>query len=265
MKRLLMAGTAITALFACSAAMAQPLTNTPALLRGPNYAAQNATVAAPTLDPGRRVSLGRARRFAILTETGITDVASSAITGAVGTSPITGAADLLSCAEVTGKILSVDTAGPFPCSLMRPVQLGRAVGAMQTAYTDAAGRTPTFTEVGGGNIGGLTLSPGVYSWSTGVTIPSNVTLNGGIHAVWIFQIAQDLIVSSGQSVVLSGNAQAKNVYWQVAGQAILGSTSHFEGNLLSKTLIALQTGASVKGRLLAQTAVTLQQNSVIRP
>jgi hypothetical protein len=136
---------------------------------------------------------------------------------------------------------------------------------MQTAYTDAAGRTPKFTEVGAGNIGGLTLPPGVYSWSTGVTIPSNVTLKGGVHGVWIFQIAGDLILSSGQSVVLSRNAQAKNVYWQVAGQADLGSTSHFEGNLLSKTLIALQTGASVKGRLLAQTAVTLQQNSVIRP
>jgi hypothetical protein len=136
---------------------------------------------------------------------------------------------------------------------------------MQTAYKDAAGRTATITELGGGNIGGLTLAPAVYSWSTDVNIPTDVTLKGGSHGVWIFQISQNLILANAIHVVLRGHAQAQNIYWQVAGKAVLGTTSHFEGILLSKTLVAMKTGASINGRLLAQTAVTLQKNSVTAP
>ena len=166
---------------------------------------------------------------------------------------------------MTGKIYSVDDAGPPPCSIKAPAKLTRAVHDMQTAYTDAAGRSATIHELGAGNIGGLTLAPGVYSWSTNVTIPTNVALKGGSHAVWIFQISKNLIVSSGKAVVLRGHAQAQNVFWQVAGKVALGTTSHLEGIILSKTLIAMKTGASINGRLLAQTAVTLQMNKVTVP
>jgi cytoskeletal protein CcmA (bactofilin family) len=83
--------------------------------------------------------------------------------------------------------------------------------------------------------------------------------------VWIFQISKNLIASSGQSVVLRGHAQPQNIFWQVAGKVSLGTTSHFEGIVLSKTLIAMKTGASIDGRLFAQTAVTLQKNSVTAP
>jgi hypothetical protein len=162
-------------------------------------------------------------------------------------------------------IYSVDNAGPAPCNLRRPAKLTTAIGDMQTAYTDAAERPPTTTELGAGNIGGLTIAPGVYRWSTSVTIPANVALKGGSHAVWIFQISKNLVVSSGKAVVLRGNARARNVFWQVAGKTTLGTTSHFEGTILSKTLIAMKTGASIDGRLLAQTAVTLQMNSVTAP
>ena len=219
----------------------------------------------PASDPAVSVDLGGAGHFVILTESGISDVPTSAVTGNVGTSPITGAADHLSCAEVTGKIYAVNDAGPPPCSRKTPRKLTNAVNDMHTAYKDAAGRRATTTELGGGNIGGLTLAPGVYSWSTNVNVPSDVTLKGGSHAVWIFQISKNLIVSSGKSIVLRGHAQAQNIFWQVAGKVALGTTSHTEGIILSKTLISMKTGASIDGRLFAQTAVTLQKNSVNAP
>ena len=250
------------ALLVCGPAMAQSLPNSPVLLGGQAYgAAETESV----YDPTARIDLGGAGHFVILSKSGITDVPASDVVGNVGTSPISGAADHLSCAEVTGKVYSVDSAGPAPCNIKAPNKLTSAVHDMQSAYTDAAGRSPTVTELGGGNIGGLTLPPAVYSWSTDVTIPSDLRLKGGSHAVWIFQISKNLIVSSGKSVVLRGHAQAQNVFWQVAGKVTLGTTSRFEGIVLSKTLIAMKTGASVNGRLLAQTAVTLQMNNVTAP
>ncbi len=217
-------------------------------------------------DPDRApVALGAAGQFVILTKAGITDVPTSAVTGNVGTSPITGAADLLTCTEVTGTIYSVDAAGPLPCSVKDPARLTAAVLAMQHAYTDAAGRTlPDFISLGAGNIGGLTLNPGLYKWGTSVRIPTDITISGNPDDVWIFQISGNLKLSNGIAVHLSGGAQAKNIFWQVAGLATLGTTSHFEGILLSKTLIAMQTGASINGRLFSQTAVTLQKNVVTK-
>ena len=217
-------------------------------------------------DPDRTpVALGAAGNFVILTKAGITDVPTSAVTGNVGTSPITGAADLLTCREVTGTIYSVDAAGPLPCSVKDPARLTAAVLAMQHAYTDAAERTlPDFINLGAGNIGGLTLIPGLYKWGTSVRIPTDITISGNPDDVWIFQIAGNLKLSNAIAVHLSGGAQAKNIFWQVAGLATLGTTSHFEGILLCKTLIAMQTGASINGRLFSQTAVTLQKNVVTK-
>jgi hypothetical protein len=137
---------------------------------------------------------------------------------------------------------------------------------METAYTDAMARTnPTATELGAGNIGGMILAPGLYKWSTGVTIPSNVTLSGSANDVWIFQIAQNLNISSAVRVVLSGGAQSSNIFWAVAGQATLGTTSVFNGNILSQTAIVLNTGVQLNGRALAQTAVTLDSSLVTIP
>jgi hypothetical protein len=144
--------------------------------------------------------------------------------------------------------------------------LTTAVADMQALYTDLAGRTlPDFVELGAGEIGGLTLVPGLYKWSTPVTISSNVTLSGSATDVWIFQIAGTLTEASAMTVTLTGGALAKNVFWQVAGVTTIGTTAHFEGILLDKTIIAMNTGASVTGRLFAQTAVTLQQNVVTQP
>jgi Ice-binding-like len=212
------------------------------------------------------VSLGTAGTFAILSKTGITDVYASAIKGNVGTSPITGAALLLSCGEVTGTIYTVDASGPLPCKVTDATSLTAAVGDMERAYTDASGRvSPNFTELGAGEIGGLTLAPGLYKWGTGVLMTTDVTLSGGPNDVWIFQVAGTLNQANGTRVTLAGGARPKNIFWQVAGAVTIGTTAHFEGVVLAKTLVAVNTGASVNGRLLAQTAVTLQMNAITQP
>ncbi|HET6149206.1 MAG TPA: ice-binding family protein, partial [Polyangia bacterium] len=121
------------------------------------------------------------------------------------------------------------------------------------------------TELGAGNVGGMTLVPGVYQWGTGLQIPGDVTLNGSGTAVWIFQVAQDLTISSGAKILLAGGAMTKNVFWQVAGRVEVGTTAHLEGVVLSQTAITLRTGASINGRLLAQTAVNIDGSAVVQP
>lgn len=212
------------------------------------------------------VDLKLAGSFAILSKSGITDVYPSVVTGDIGTSPITGAAILLTCTEVAGSIYSVNAAGPLPCRLTNPSRLTTAVGDMQTAYTDAAGRSkPDYMNLGAGNIGGKTLNPGLYKFTTSVIIPTDITIAGSSTDVWIFQVSGDLNMSSAVKVILSGGALAKNIFWQTAGKVTLGTTSHFEGIILGKTGINLLTGASINGRLLAQTAVTLQKSTVVNP
>ena len=212
------------------------------------------------------VDLGSAGTFTILSKTGVTNVYASAVTGNVGSSPITGAAILVTCTEVSGIIFSVDAAGPLPCTLNAAPFLTLAVLDMELAYLDAEGRSsPDFTEVGAGEIGGLTLSPGLYKWGTGVMISTDVTLTGGPNDVFIFQIAGTLLQANATRVTLAGGVQAKNIFWQVADVVAIGTTAHFEGIVLAKTMVAVKTGASVQGRLLAQTAVTLQMNAVTQP
>ncbi len=218
------------------------------------------------------VLLGMAGGFAILAKAGIDTIPTSAITGNIGVSPIDSTA-------LTGFSLSVDATNAFATSTQvigkvyaadytvpTPGNLTTAINDLGTAYTDAAGRaTPDFTELGAGEIGGLTLVPGLYKWGTGVTISTGVTLDGGPNDVWIFQIAGDLTQASDAIVTLSGGASAQNIFWQAFGQVMIGTNAHFEGVVLCETAIVLGTGASVKGRLLAQTAVTLDQNVVTQP
>ena len=221
--------------------------------------------------PGVPLNLGTAGAYAILAKSGIATVPTSAITGDLGVSPaaataITGfslTADstkvFSTSGQVTGKVYASDFTLPTPANLTT------AVADMQLAFTDAAGRAPTVTELGAGNVGGMTLAPGVYKWGTGLLIPTDVSLAGPATAVWIFQIAQDLTISSGAKILLSGGAMAKNVFWQVAGRVVVGTTAHVEGVILTQTSIALGTGASITGRLLAQTAVNIDGSVVVQP
>ena len=220
---------------------------------------------------GVPVDLGTAGDYVILAKSGISTVPTSAITGNLAVSPaaasyITGfslTADstnvFASAPQVTGKVYAADYASPTPSNLTT------AVSDMELAFTDAAGRAPDFTELGAGSIGGMTLVPGVYKWGSGVLIPTDVTLSGGATDVWIFQIAQDLTLSSGTDLFLAGGALPKNVFWQVSGLVDLGTTAHLEGVILSQTSITLHTGASLNGRLLAQTAVDLDGSTVVQP
>jgi hypothetical protein len=219
----------------------------------------------------KAVNLGSAGDYVILAKSGVSTTGVTAVVGDIGLSPaaasfVTGfalsapATTFTTSAQVTGKVWAADYAVPTPANLTA------AVLNMQAAYTDAAGRTsPNFTELGAGNIQGMTLAPGLYKWGTGVSIPSAVTLSGGANDVWIFQIAQNLTVGNAAIVTLSGGAQAKNVFWQVAGQATLGTTANFKGIILSKTLISFNTGAAISGRALAQTAVTLNATAISQP
>jgi hypothetical protein len=217
------------------------------------------------------VLLGAAGTYVILAKTGISTVPTSVITGNVGVSPaaasyITGFALILpaggafsTAVQVTGNVYAADYANPTPSNLTA------AIGAMQTAYTDAAGRpTPDHTELASGNIGGLTLPAGLYKWSNTVTIRKNVTLRGGPNDVWIFQIAGGVTQASATKVILTGGALARNVFWQVAGVVAIGTTAHMEGEILANTAITLNTGASMNGSLLAQTAVTLAKSTVTK-
>jgi hypothetical protein len=163
-------------------------------------------------------------------------------------------------------VYTVDAAGPLPCSTTDATFLTSAVGDMGFAYDDAAGRvTPDFTELGAGVIGGLTLQPGLYKWTSTLMISTDITLSGGRDDTWIFQVAGTLNQANGTRVILAQGALAKNIVWQVAGAVTLGTNAHFEGIVLGKTNIAVNTGTSVNGRLLAQTAVTLQMNAITEP
>ena len=216
------------------------------------------------------VNLGSSINYVVLAKTAITNISTSSVTGDLGLSPaatsyitglsITNATGYATSAQVTGKIYAADMADPTP------INLTTAVNDMITAYNDAAGRpSPDFSELGTGNIGGMTLTPGLYKWSNTVTLPSDITISGSSTAVWIFQIAGDLTMSNAVNITLIGGAQAKNIFWQVAGTATLGTTSHFEGIILSQTAVTIQTGASFHGRALAQTAVVLDGNAVTQP
>lgn len=213
------------------------------------------------------VELGAAGDFVILAKTAINNSSTSTITGDLGLSPaatsyITGLAlvdetGYATSSQVTGKVYAADMADPTPATLTT------SVDNMVTAYNDAAGRnSPDFLELGTGDIGGMTLTPGLYKWTGNVTIPTDLTLSGGADDVWIFQIAGNLNQSAAVAINLEGGAQAKNIFWQVAGEATFESTSHFEGNILSMTGITFLTGASINGRALAQTAVILDANAI---
>jgi hypothetical protein len=211
------------------------------------------------------VNLASAGSFAILSKAGITDVPRSAVTGDVGTSPITGSALGLTCPEVTGTIYTANAAGPA-CKVVAPARLTTNVGDLETAYNDAAGRTlPDFVNEGAGEVGGLTLRPGLHKWTSNLRISTDVTLSGGPDDVFIMQIAGSLTQASAMKVTLAGGAQAKNVFWQTGSSVAIRASAHFEGTILSRTLIAMKTNASINGRLLAQTAVTLQMNNVTVP
>ena len=222
------------------------------------------------------INLGGAAIYTILSKTGISTTGVTSITGNIGVSPnaaigITGFGLIMDPSNtfsksspsslVSGKIYAADYAAPTPANI------STAVSDMETAFTTANGLTTSVTvELGAGNITGMNLAPGLYKWSTNLLITgAGVTLTGNANDTWVLQIGQGLTVSNGAIIHLAGGAQAKNIFWITASDAVIGTTADFSGNILSQTLIALKNGSKVTGRLLGQTAVTLDASTVVLP
>jgi len=218
------------------------------------------------------VDLGAAGNFVVLAKSGISTVPTSAVTGDLGVSPaaasyITGFSLIAdptkvfsTSTQVTGTVYASNYTPPTPANLTT------AIGDMQTAFTDAAGRPAGVTGLGRPETSAVQRSLRRLQMDHRASHPDGRDARGATRRrLWIFQIAKTLTVSDGTSVHLSGGAVAKNVFWQVAGSVDLGTTSHFEGVILGKTEIALKTGASINGRLFAQTAVSIEGSTVVEP
>jgi len=218
--------------------------------------------------PEDLVDLGTAGDFAILAKTGISSTGASLVVGNIGVSPaaatyITGFSLILdsstefsTSAQVVGMVYAASYTEPTPTNLTT------AVSNMEAAYTDAAGRTPDFTELYAGDLSGQTLVGGVYKYSSNVVIYTNVTLTGDATDVWIFQIAGTFTQAANVQIILGGGALAENVFWQIADSVAIETGAHFVGIILAMTEITVGTNASVNGKLLSQTAVTLDENQV---
>ena len=201
------------------------------------------------------VALGSAAGFAVLAGSTVTNTGGSTVTGDLGVSPGT-AVTGFPPGTVVGTIHTAD-----------PTAAG-AVANLTIAYNDAAGRTLCPITVAG-NLGGLTLAPGLYKSTSGLEISSgDLTLDaqGNANAVFIFQMASTLDTAAGLHVILAGGAKASNVFWQVGTSATLGTNSTFIGTIMADQSISLNTGATLSGRALARIgAVTLDASTVTKP
>jgi len=226
---------------------------------------------------GAAGNLGAASGYGILAKTGVSTVPGSAVTGNIGLSPkarvgLTGWSET---SDVTDTF-STSAQDIAPSKLYADdyvggttkVDLGTAVGSMQTAYTEAAGKPAGVgpnLNLGAGTVAGQTLAPGVYTWGSNVNITTDLTLNGSATDVWVFQVAGTLDMAANTKVILSGGALPQNVFWQVSGAVTMGAGTHFEGIILGQTGITFGNHSSINGRLLAQTAVVLDMTTVTVP
>ncbi len=200
-------------------------------------------------------NLGAAGGFVILAGSTVTNTGLTTLTGDLGVSP--GSA-------VTG----------FPPGILTGVQhaadptSAAAMAALTLAYNDAAGRTLAPVTVAG-NLGGMTLAPGLYKSSSSLEISSgDLTLDaqGNANAVFIFQMASTLTTTPARAVILIGGAKASNIFWQVGSSATFGTTSAFQGTVMADQSITLNTGATLSGRALARIgAVSLAGNAAVLP
>jgi len=200
-------------------------------------------------------ALGAAGAFVVLAGSTVTNSGVTNLTGDLGVSPGTAVTGfppgILTGAIHAGDVASAD-----------------GMADLTTAYNDAAGRTLAPVTVAG-NLGGLTLPPGLYKSTSSLAISSgDLTLDaqGDPNAVFIFQMASTLTTTSGRAVILSGGAKSTNVFWQVGTSATLGTTSVFKGTIMANQSITLSTGAALNGRALARIgAVTMAGNALVMP
>lgn len=201
------------------------------------------------------VDLGTASNFAILASSGTTNAGVTTVTGDVGSSPTATIAN-----SGTFTLIGTDHGGD-------PVTLG-AKNDLDTAYNDAVTRTPTTIYGAIFDLGGLTLTSGVYNDPSSFGIAGTLTLDGQNNpdAVWIFQAGSTLSTGANSAVVLINGAQASNIFWQIGSSATLGANTQFAGTMLAFTSITLGSGTTVNGRTLAEGgAVALTQNTISLP
>jgi len=201
------------------------------------------------------VALAGASNFAILAGSAISNTGATKITGDLGLSP-------------------GSSVGGFPPGILTGTQhvndpiANQAKLDLTAAYNDAAGRTCTDIVTLSGNIGGLTLTPGLYKSTSSLAVSSgDLTLDakGNANAVFIIQIASTLTTTSGRKVILSGGALASNIFWQVGSSATFGTTSVFKGTVMAMQSITFNTGATLDGRALARIgAVVMAGNTIVK-
>jgi hypothetical protein len=164
--------------------------------------------------------------------------------------------------QINGKAYAADYAPPTPS------ELTTAVSDMETAYDDAAGRPNgdgARTNLGGGDISGEILTPGVYTFDVDIRFSADIAFDGDENDVFIMQTSGSLLQAEGTQVILSGGARAKNIFWQVARNVAVGAGSQLQGVLLTKTDVAMVTGSYLNGRVLSQTACNLQMAVITEP
>ncbi|KAJ7874137.1 hypothetical protein B0H13DRAFT_1894689 [Mycena leptocephala] len=186
------------------------------------------------------VLLGTAGNFAILAKTGVSSVPNSAVSGNVGVSPAT-------ITSVTGFSLVQDVSTQFWTS----------------TQVDGHRPGPNFVELNAGLIGGSILTPGLYKWTTAVTISTDITIAGGPADTWIFQISGTLTQAPNVHITLTGGALSSNIIWVVAGTVAIGANAVFEGNILAQTNVVMGTDAIDFGCIYAQTEVALLEATVM--
>ena len=201
------------------------------------------------------VDLGSTSTLAVLAGASITSTGATNITGDMGLSP-------------------GSSIGGFPPGILNGTQhindatSNQAKLDLTAAYNDLAGRTSTDIVSLSGNIGGLTLTPGLYKSTSSLAISSgDLTFDakGDANAVFIIQIASTLTTTSGRKVILAGGALASNIFWQVGSSATFGTTSVFKGTVIAMQSITLNTGDTIDGRVLARTgSITMAGNTIVR-
>jgi Ice-binding-like len=202
-----------------------------------------------------QVGLGSAGSYVVLAGSTITNTGATSLGGDVGISPGTSITGLPAGEPAGGTIHAGDGAA------------AQAQADLTTAYEFLAGMACNVT-MSGVDLGGKTLGPGVYCFSSGAQLTGILTLDaqGDSAAAFVFQIASALTISDGSLVTLVNGAQGRHVWWQIGSSGTLGSSSQVLGNVLAHTSITLTTGASLVGRALAQGGgVTMDTNSIVRP
>jgi hypothetical protein len=232
-----------------------------------------------------KVDLGTAGDYAILASSGISSVPASSINGHIAVSPIaataiTGFSLMMEPNEDWSTSTQVNNGGKaYAPEYSADVKkaLITAVGDMETAYKDAAGRDAdddvadggqTYNELGGGDIRGETLAPGVYTFNSTISINAHIYLQGtgeGNNDVFILRTTGSLLQAASTDVILTNGALAENVFWQVAGQVEVGASAKMNGIILVKTDALFKHSASLNGRVLAQTAVNLDHATIVQP